>query len=368
LAKELLPDLIANDAAWERDRLDPNGLFWQIDDRDGMEVSIGGSGYRATINSYMFGEALAISRIAALAGDEENSKEFAAKADHRRELVNAKLWDDEAKFYKVAPRNPGNPAAPLRLADVREQHGFTPWYFEALIPKSEYRVAWEQLMDPQGFHAPFGPTTAEQRHPGFKISYEGHECQWNGPSWPYSTSITLTGLANLIHREKMLDKDADVETLRKAYFETFKIYANSHRIEIEEGRTIPWIDENLNPHTGDWISRTRLKTWRNGTWDASKGGVERGKDYNHSTFCDLVINGLIGFRPSPDGSFRIFPLVPDSIEYFCLDHLFYHGKMITIFYDQTGDRYGRGKGFHVYVDGKEVVASEKIPSVPIEVF
>ena len=25
-----------------------------------------------------------------------------------------------------------------------------------------------------------------------------------------------------------------------------------------------------------------------------KGGKERGKDYNHSTFCDLIINGLIG--------------------------------------------------------------------------
>ena len=26
----------------------------------------------------------------------------------------------------------------------------------------------------------------------------------------------------------------------------------------------------------------------------SKGGKERGKDYNHSTFVDLVINGLLG--------------------------------------------------------------------------
>jgi hypothetical protein len=26
----------------------------------------------------------------------------------------------------------------------------------------------------------------------------------------------------------------------------------------------------------------------------AKGGEERGKDYNHSTFVDLVINGLLG--------------------------------------------------------------------------
>ena len=56
-------------------------------------------------------------------------------------------------------------------------------------------------MDPEGFYAPYGPTTAEQRHPGFKVSYEGHECQWNGPSWPLATAVTLTALANLLNQE-----------------------------------------------------------------------------------------------------------------------------------------------------------------------
>jgi len=366
LAKKILPDLISNYAAWEKDRLDPNGLFWQIDDRDGMEVSIGGSGYRATINSYMFGDALAISRIASLANDLEKAKQFREKADRIQELINSKLWDNEAKFYKVAPRV-ANPAEPLRLADVREEHGFTPWYFEALIPKPEYRIAWCQLTDPQGFYAPFGPTTAEQRHPKFTVSYSGHECQWNGPSWPYATSVTLTALSNLIDREKMTDKDADVENLRKAYLETFRIYAHSHRIQTDDGRRIPWIDENLNPHTGDWISRTRLKTWRNGTWDAGKGGVERGKDYNHSTFCDLVINGLIGFKPMSDGSFRLFPLLPRDIEYFCLDNIKYHGCYVTIAYDRTGQRYGVGKGLRISVDGEVVWTADELPAVPIQV-
>jgi len=33
-----------------------------------------------------------------------------------------------------------------------------------------------------------------------------------------------------------------------------------------------------------------------GTGTRDKGGVERGKDYNHSTFCDLIITGLVGLR------------------------------------------------------------------------
>jgi predicted GH43/DUF377 family glycosyl hydrolase len=375
LAKELLPDLVKNYEAWEKDRLDPNGLFWQIDDRDGMEMSIGGSGYRVTINSYMCGEADAIRKIAGLSPrDGEMAQQFASKSLRLLSLMRTKLWDDDAKFFKVAPRVQ-NPDDPLKLADVRELHGFTPWYFDFVIicgvnaGDQKYRVAWEQLTDPQGFYAPFGPTTAEQRHPKFAVSYRGHECQWNGPSWPYATSITLTALSNLIYFEPNVNKptDAERQKLRAAYNETLQIYAKSHQIQMEDGRVLSWIDENLNPQTGDWISRTRLKTWRNGTWDAGKGGVERGKDYNHSTFCDLVINGLVGFKPTQSDSFRLFPLVPNDIEYFCLDGIKYHGRYVAIVYDKSGERYNIGKGLRVYVDGKVVHADETLPTVPVAV-
>ena len=147
LAENLLPDLVRNYEAWERERLDPNGLFWQIDDRDGMEVSIGGSGYRATINSYMFGDALAIANIAARKGEVVLSYKYFEKAMTLLKLINENLWDQEAGFYKVAKRS-SDPNIAMKLADVRELHGYTPWYFGAMIPQPEYGVAWNQLTDP----------------------------------------------------------------------------------------------------------------------------------------------------------------------------------------------------------------------------
>lgn len=351
LAKELLPDLIANYEAWEESRLEPDGLFWQIDDRDGMEVSVGGSehrgqGKRATINSYMYGDAIAISAIAEKAGKPEITALYKKKASQLKRLTLEKLWDDDAKFFKVLPR--GEQA---ELVNVRELHGFTPWYFN-LPPKNKgYEVAWKQLMDPKGFYAPFGPTTTEQRHPGFKISYTGHECQWNGPIWPFATAVTLTALANVLNdypQHAISSKD---------YFETLKIYTKSHRLKLDEGTIVPWIDENLNPYTGDWIARTRLKSWKNDTWDQDKGGVERGKDYNHSTYCDLVISGLVGLRPRMDDTLVVNPLLPDGEwDYFCLDGVFYHGMMLTIFYDKTGKKYNKGRGLHILADGKEIAA------------
>jgi hypothetical protein len=343
LVKELLPDLIANYQAWEQTHRDTNGLYWQIDDRDGMEVSIGGSGYRATINSYMYGDAMAIANIARLAGKPDIAELYSSKAAEIKRLVQQKLWDTKAQFFKVLPRQPN-----AALADVRELHGYTPWYFN--LPDAQYAVAWSQLMDPKGFYAPFGPTSAEQRHPGFRISSEGHECQWNGPSWPFATSVTLVGLANL------LNSGEQSAISRKDYFELLRIYAKSHRLRLEDGHVVPWIDEDLNPTTGDWISRTLLK-------QRGSEPTERGKDYNHSTFCDLIINGLVGLRPRADDTFEVNPLAPATWDYFCLDQLRYHGRWVTIVWDRTGERYRKGKGLRVLADGKEIVATNSLVRV-----
>jgi len=357
LAVDLLPDLTANYKEWEKERLCPDGLFWQIDDRDGMEVSIGGSGRRATINSYMYGDARAIAAIARVAGKGDIEKEYAAKAKKLRKLVNEKLWDKQALFYKTLPRpkDDNDASSENTLTDVRELHGFTPWYFHLPEPGKGREIAWKQLMDSKGFKAPFGPTTAEQRHPQFKVAYEDHECQWNGPSWPFATSVTLTAFANVLN-------DYPQNSIsREDYLEALKTYAKSHHIKRDDGSSIPWIDENLNPFTGDWISRTRLKSWKNGTWDPAKGGVERGKDYNHSTYCDLIISGLVGLRPRADDKVEINPLVPPNAwDYFCLDGVPYHGRLLTIIYDHTGEKYGKGSGMRLLADGREIGSSENI--------
>lgn len=356
VALDLLPDLVRNWEAWEREQRDPNGLYWQADGRDGMEVSISGArqaqgeGYRATINSYQYGDARAIAALARRAGQPELAAKFDARAEEIRRLVQTRLWDPDANFYKVIPRGQE------QRTDVRELHGYTPWYFN--LPDPAQSVAWRELLDPHGFKAPFGPTTAEQRHPRFAVVYAGHECQWNGPGWPYATAVTLTALANLLNRQTP-------EAISAAdYFELLLTYSRSHRLKRDDGTVVPWIDENLNPFTGDWLARTRLKSWKDGHWDADKGGVERGKDYNHSTFCDLVITGLVGLRPREDDVVEVHPLLPTGRwDYFCLDAVSYHGRMLTILFDRDGTHYRRGTGLRVLADGVEIGAAPGLTRV-----
>ena len=70
-------DLVTNYEAWETGwdwnghhiGQHDNGLFYTIDDRDGGEVSIGGHGFRPTLNSFMYGDAKAIAAISRMAGN-----------------------------------------------------------------------------------------------------------------------------------------------------------------------------------------------------------------------------------------------------------------------------------------------------------
>jgi len=363
---DLLPDLIKSYEAWETGwmwtgnhlGLRDNGMFYTICDRDGMEVSLSGSGYRPTLNSYMYGDAKAIARIARLAGNTQQAERFENKAATLKKLIQDKLWDQQDQFFKTlaGERKPGEAAKTYNLKDVKELAGLIPWYFN--LPDPGYEAGWKELMDPKGFFAPYGPTFAEQRHPGFKISYERAECQWNGPSWPMATSSVLTGLANLLNNYEQDTID------NNAYFETLKIYTQCHQRKREDGKVVPWIDENINPYTGDWIARTRLKEWENGTWSKKKGGKERGKDYNHSSYCDLIISGLVGLRPRADGIVEVNPLLPENTwDYFCLDHVLYHGRILTIVWDKTGTRYGKGKGLSVFADGEKIAHSDSLSEV-----
>ena len=60
------------------------------------------------------------------------------------------------------------------------------------------------------------------------------------------------------------------------------------------------------------------KNWEGKGWSKDKGGVERGKDYNHSGFCDLVLSDLLGIKkPSINNSIEINPLIPQGLGMVC---------------------------------------------------
>lgn len=335
LGVKLLPALAANYNAWEESHRDPNGLFWSIDKRDAMEHTISGNGYRPTLNSYMYGDAVAIAAIARDAGDSAMAKQFAARAEAQRQRIEKDLWNPKDQFYEVrTPRGQDS-----HLADVRELIGYIPWYFD--IPAPSQAVAWKQLFDPQGFAGKYGPTTAERRSPRFRYS-NPDKCQWNGPSWPFATTQTLVAMANLEN-----EQPNQPYATRADYYRLFSTFVFSQHLRLPNGDVIPWIDEDLDADTGEWIARTVL-------YHRHSSQAGRGNYYNHSGFADPLITGLIGLRPREDNEVVIHPLLPDGAwDYFALDGVPYHGHLLTIVYDRTGRHYHKGRGLMLFVDGRE---------------
>jgi hypothetical protein len=357
LAKQLLAPLAKHYREWEkgwlvgawplkgkfRIGLDGCGLFGMSANYEGSEFSLSGNGYRPLLNSCMVSEARCIAAIAASAGDSELEREFSLKAAKLEKKVLENLWSDERRFFLTMARGGA-------VSKTRELNGYAPWYFGLNVKgKGD---AFDQLLDEGGFAAPWGLTFPERRDAGFKIDYDGHCCLWNGPVWPYSTSITLTALAKAI-------ADGDSGSVGAAdYFKLLKQYAASHVIKLEDGRSLPWIDENQNPFDGDWVARTKLL--RQGDKI-----VDRGKDYNHSTFCDLVLSGLVGLSSPAAGTISVRPLVPPSWNWFRLSKAPCAGALVDVVYDRDGSRMGGRAGFEVFADGKSVYYSPELPKLAV---
>jgi hypothetical protein len=313
----------------------PNKMFWQFDVRDAMEESISGSrklkNVRPTINSYMYGNAVAMANMAAMFGNDTLQEKYTKKATELKTLVHQHLWDDTATFFKVQYENG-------KLCDAREAIGFIPWYFNLPEDNKKYAKQWDQLTDTTGFNAPWGLTTAERRHPLFRTHGSGHGCEWDGAVWPFATTQTLKALSNLLTQYKHKGNMTP-----EVFYDELYTYAWSH-----QKRGLPYLGEYQDEKNGYWL----------------KGDNPRSSYYNHSSFADLIISDLIGLKPSASNIVELKPLIPKGKwDWFYLDNVPYHGKLMTIIWDKDGSKYGKGKGFRIYADGKEIYKGKKLKAV-----
>ena len=317
------------------------GLFDFAGDREGSEFALSSDGARPMVNAAMWAEAAAIAALAHAAGDTALAEKFGARARALEKNIKERLWNEKKSFF-CARSIKGD------LDDVRELHGYAPFYFGMPLGAA-YAAAWKPLLEETGFAAPKGLTFPARDTPGFDVSYDlsRHECLWNGPSWPYATSVALTALYEAL-------QGADAAALPvtgEDFVALVKQYAAQQVRTLPDGRKVPWIDENLDPFTGEWLARKIMIDW-DAKGIRKLGYRERGKDYNHSTFCDLVIAGLCGIVPQADGSLVVKPLAPAAWDWWCVDGVRYHGHDLTVLFDRDGTRYGRGKGLVALVDGQ----------------
>lgn len=317
------------------------GLMCAKDDNDATEYTISGSsselvlerGFRVTFNCYMAANALAISKFADMANRDDIKNEYFKKHTDLKSKINEILWD--GTFYKSIHgeellENPSFEILP-DCQNVKELMGYVPWIY-GIAPEGRDK-AFEQLKTSDGFYTEYGLSTAEARHSRYLFEHP-HECLWNGYIWPFATSLVLKAVLNLT-------ENYNQNTITKLdFYNMLRQYALSCHMVNEEGKKVCWIDEVISPVDGSWHSRNVLKSQG---WPEAYGGFERGKDYNHSSYCDFVLAGLLGIDVTGD-KISVNPKIPEDWNYFKVSNLTVENRTYDIIYDKDGTHYGEGKG------------------------
>ncbi|MBQ8427259.1 MAG: hypothetical protein IJX16_05825, partial [Clostridia bacterium] len=323
---------------WEELHLTGNGLYWSIDDREGTEYSISGTnsdykfnkGLRPILNACMYGDAVTLSKI--FKGTDKE-KYYLEKADKIKSLMDEKMWD--GTFYKAIHPSDDNLDRPLTFKDIPEDcnalelMSYAPWMYS--MPNSGKEWVFKYLKDDKIFKAEMGLTTADKSHP--RYLYPVHKpCHWNGLVWPFATSIVINAIIELFDN---YNQDFIKET---DFYEIIKTYANMHYI-YEDGIKKNFVDEVMLPDKHVWYARA---FFREKNYEPC-GGYDRGKDYNHSTFIDGVLRGLCGIDASSD-SLKLNPRIRGIWKWFKIENLTFKNKTYTVYYDEDGTVYNKGKG------------------------
>jgi hypothetical protein len=292
--------------------------------KDGFE---GGDAFRPTINSYMYGNANAIAKIALLKKDFTTAQEFREHANNLRFNVMSNLWNDSLKHFTDRFKVNNKYVHNWDFIRGRELAGMIPWYFNLPDDEAKYHAAWSHVLDTGQLLGKYGLRTNEPSYEYYfrqYVSFNGAKgSQWNGPSWPYQSSQVLTAMANLLNDYKQS------KVTNADYLGMLRQYAGQHYLSDSVINLV----ENYDPNLGGPIVNYY---WSN--------------HYNHSSFNNLIITGLCGIRPSLSDTLTINPLIDSTISYFALSNLNYHGHRITVLYDRDGTKYNMGIGVSVVVD------------------
>ncbi len=302
-----------------------------VDASGGKDGFFGGDAFRPTINSYMYGNAQAISQIAKVKGDTALCKKYNTIANNLKSTFQNSLWNDSLNYFTDRYKVNNEFVHYWDFIRGRELAGIVPWCYNLPDNTTKYNAAWNCVLDTTKLLGKYGLRTTEPSYEYYMKQYRylgpKRECQWNGPSWPYQTTQTLEAMANL------LNNYTQSSVSNSDYLKILRLYTQQHYL------TDNYLDleEDYDPDNGGPIV-----------------GLDRSHHYNHSGYDDLIITGLCGIRPSKGNTLTINPLIDSTINYFCLDDVTYHGHKLTIVYDKNGDKYKVGKGLNVYVDNKKV--------------
>ncbi len=323
---------------WTGMEWQPSFFYFNGFDKDKQDQHL----ERVDLTAYVYGDARNLARVLSTLGDDAGAEHYNGIADKIRDATCGTLWDDAHRFfYSVEPDA-------HKKAMVKEVVGVYPFYFSMFdgIDGSQYTSAWRSILDPEQFWTPWPVASASKQCPAYSQDESFNEknvggCMWNGPTWPHANSMVLSAMAETLREYPSSPlRVADMYGLFRSYTE-----AQFYKHDIQ----FPWTGEFYNGETGEWRTEQR--------------------DYNHSTYIDILIADIAGLRPRADDMLELHPLVDPSMGPFVVDGIRYHDHDVTIAWAPATDPLKTPdgiRGFRVYVDG-ELRHHDPLCAFPVEI-
>lgn len=322
--------LLVDSHGWTGMEWQPSFFFFNGFDKDKQDQCL----ERVDLTAYVYGGAKHLAEMCRVLGDEPDAIRYEDIATRIHDAVARVMWDSETRyFYSVEPES-------HEKALVKEIVGVYPFYFAMFDPATDSPCfdAWQSLVNPAELWTSWPVASASKQCPAYSqdVRFNGKTvggCMWNGPTWPHANSIVLSAMA-----ETLRERPQGPLTIAK-FHELLRSYTNAQFLRQE--LQFPWTGEYYNGDTGEWRTDER--------------------DYNHSTFLDILIADLAGVRPLSGDRLEIRPLIEDHTPGFLIDGVRYHGHDLTLIWTRPAAAApgpdGR-VGFRVYVDGILLYTSE----------
>ena len=204
-------------------------------------------------------------------------------------------------------------------------------------------------------------TTAERRHRCFNFS-TWCQTSWHGPVWPFESSKLGTALIHALHDVR--HRASYATFVRPAdFFGFLATYARMHTRgrarDVPNGE--PFVGESFHGDDGYWLTREIM-------YQRNTGDRRRGDHYFHSSFCDLVLSGLVGLhvelgRAEGAGHDRQSPLQDlaallvveplfdaGALSHFAASSIRIRGRDVAVAFDGSGGAHYGFRGLAVWVD------------------
>jgi hypothetical protein len=305
-------------------------------------TSNGRSNIERPESAYVWGDFDAAAKLYGVAGASQTKiDELNDKAGDIKDAIQNLLWDPEEKMFLAKTMEGttanGPSSRPNHLTDKTH------------IPVREsnlYDVYAQNLLDPADY---------ETYVDGFRFLSYGD----NFPIFPFYTanqydkSIVSGGSNNFSNINFTVQYRGVRSGLR--YYDPDRKWID----EAYAARLLDWMAWSVYPNAGDLRVPSQAEYYSN--WNATA------KTYNRNNHVHVMLGNMNyiyvedmgGLQPRLDDKIELWP-IDLGYDYFMVNNVRYHGKDVTLVWDEDGSKYGLGAGYSLFIDGVKKVSVDKL--------